>query len=86
MSHQIAIIRIGLIETEANASLIAAAPDLLSSLKTIIAGFEEGVFLCSFNHGEKKKDWAKKLFPFLKALAEAQAAIADAEDKWNEGK
>lgn len=64
----------------ANANLIASAPDLYESLKVILDGFEEGIFVRNIS-GDEKGDWAMRLIPFLAALGKAQAALAKAEGK-----
>src|SRR5438874_12221595 len=49
---------------EANARLIAAAPDLLDALKTILQGFADGVFVRDLTH-DAEADWALRLVPFI---------------------
>lgn len=65
---------------QANANVLAAAPELLESLKTIMDGFEEGIFVRNIS-GDEKGDWALRLIPFIAALGKAQAAIEKAEPK-----
>lgn len=59
------------------ACLMAAAPEMYESLKTILSGFEEGIFVRNID-GDGKSDWAMKLIPFVAALGRAKAAIAKA--------
>ena len=63
---------------EANARLIAAAPELYDTLKRILDGFAQGVFVRDVTY-DANPDWAIKLLPFLKLLGEAQTAIFKAE-------
>jgi len=65
-------------EADANARLIAAAPELLDALRTILQGFTDGVFVRDLTH-DAESDWARRLVPFITALNRAQAAIAKAE-------
>lgn len=60
------------------AERLEANDALLASLKTIVKGFEDGVFVRDLN-GDGKSDWAVKLLPFITALVKAQQAIAAAE-------
>lgn len=47
---------------------------VLSVLRTILRGFDEGVFVRSI-HGDTRPGWAIRLLPFLAALAEAQRIV-----------
>ena len=72
----------GAYDVVANARLIVRAvnahDELVSSLKVILEGFETGVFVRDITK-DADSSWAVRLIPFLKALADAQRAIARAE-------
>jgi len=68
------------VEAEANARLIAAAPELLEALKGVLAGFEANAF-CRNTDGDGRTDWAIQFLPHLQALAAATVAIAKAEGR-----
>lgn len=65
---------------EADARLIASAPDLLAALTRILAAFDAGVF-CRSTDNDGDSAWAIKCFPHLKALADATVAIQKAEGR-----
>ena len=65
---------------EADARLIAAAPELLAALKAVLAGFEANAF-CRNTDGDGDPAWAIKFFPHLKALADATLAVEKAEGR-----
>ena len=50
-----------------------AAADLLDAMKTILRGFETGVFVRNVRN-DTDPYWAIKLLPFMAALSKAQAA------------
>ena len=62
----------------ANARLIAAAPDLLDALKRIVAAFEANAF-CRDTANDNDPAWAIKFFPHLKALADATVILEKLE-------
>lgn len=67
-------------EMQANAHLIAAAPELLSALKAVMEQFDAGYFQRNTD-SDGLSDWAIRAMKPLKALGDAKAAIAKAEGK-----
>lgn len=65
---------------DANARLIAAAPDLLYALRDVLAQFDAGYFVRN-TESDGCSDWAVKAAKPMMALAAAQAAIAKAEGR-----
>lgn len=63
---------------DANARLIAAAPEMLAVLKDIIAQFESGAFVRS-TESDGCSDWAIKAAKPLATLATAMTVILKAE-------
>ena len=51
--------------------LHAAAEDMLASIRTILQGFESGVFIRNIS-GDGATGWAMKILPFILALAKAE--------------
>ena len=66
------------VDYRANASLMAAAPDLLDALKGIMAGFDHEDCVRNRDH-DFEDDWALHAANILPILAQAQAAIVKAE-------
>lgn len=50
--------------------------DFRSAVRTILRGFDQGVFVRSTDH-DHESAWAIKLFPYIRALAVAQRALAE---------
>jgi hypothetical protein len=67
-------------QEQADACLIAAAPDLLDAIKRVLAGFEANAFQRNTD-GDGDPAWAIKFMPHLLALSAAVKAIDKAEGK-----
>ncbi len=65
-------------ESQANARLIAAAPDLLEALKLIWSMFDDGRIVRNIAN-DHQRDWALKMLTFTRELQTIQRAIAKAE-------
>ena len=65
---------------QANARLLAAAPELLAALKGVLAGFEGNAF-CRNTDGDGDSTWVIKFLPHLRALADATVAVEKAEGR-----
>ena len=63
---------------DANARLIAAAPDLYGALKRIMNGFDDGVWVRSTKDDDDPL-WALKIISHIQALGAAMAAIQKVE-------
>lgn len=50
--------------------------DLHAAIRTVLRGFDEGVFVRSTD-GDGNPAWAIKLFPFIQALAVLQQAMGE---------
>lgn len=57
----------------------AACASLRTALEAILQGFDRGVFVRSTD-GDSDPAWAIKLFPYVKALADAKHALALPDD------
>jgi hypothetical protein len=62
---------------ESNADLIAAAPEMYEALKSILGFFDSGEFVRDTSH-DFEQGWHLKMIPMVKALADANAALAKA--------
>jgi hypothetical protein len=65
---------------EANARLIAAAPDLLAACRAVLEQFDSGALVRN-TESDGLSDWALRAVKPLKALADMKAAIAKAEGR-----
>lgn len=63
--------------TEANAGLIAAAPELLAGCVAMLGYMEKG-FLVRNTAGDNEDDWALKALAFVKDIQAMHAAVAKA--------
>lgn len=68
------------IEMAANACLIAAAPDLLAALKSIMARIEDGTLVRSIEN-DASPAWALSSLRLVAGLSAAQNAIVKAEGR-----
>lgn len=57
---------------------VAPRGRLEEAVRTILRGFNEGVFVRSIENDDDPR-WAIKLLPFIQALAVAQQALKEAE-------
>lgn len=73
-------LELGCTEKEANARLIAAAPELLASC-TAMMGYMEDGFLVRNTKDDVKSDWAIKALAFVQDLNVMHTAIAKASGK-----
>ncbi len=62
----------------ADSRLIAAAPDLLAALKSLLADIDSGVLVRDITR-DGEPGWSMHMLDFVKRLQSAQAAIAKAE-------
>jgi hypothetical protein len=67
-------------ESDANARLLAAAPELLAALRDVLAQFDAGYFVRNTD-SDGCSDWALKAGEPLRAIAAAKVAIAKAEGR-----
>ena len=51
-----------------------AVPDALVAARTVLEGFEKGIFVRDIS-GDSTSDWAIKAFPYLRALGALQAWV-----------
>ena len=58
------------------ATLSSAADKLAEAVRTILKGFEEGVFVRAVDQYHRP-DWTIRVFPFVRALAQAQKFVDD---------
>jgi hypothetical protein len=63
-----------------NARLIAASPELLSSLQEIFELIDNGMLVRNTS-GDTNPNWAIRQLPLINALYKAKQAIAKAEGK-----
>lgn len=66
-----------LADDEANAKLMAAAPDLLDAIEDVFRLMDEG-FLVRNIEDDGQSDWAIKALPAIQRLQKAQAAVRKA--------
>ena len=64
-------------EADANAYLIAAAPEMYEALKAVIGFFESGEFVRDTSR-DFEQGWHLKMLPVVKSIVDAQAAISKA--------
>ena len=62
---------------EADATLMAAAPDLLENARIVLEGFGKGLFVRNTDD-DMNPGWAVKLLPYVGALARLEVAIKQA--------
>lgn len=67
-------------EAEANAHLMAASSELLSSLKALIADIDSGLLVRDITR-DGEPGWSMHMLAFVQRLQAAQAAIAKAEGR-----
>lgn len=67
-------------QTEANAHLIAAAPELYEALTAVMAQFDAGYFVRNIE-SDGQPDWAIKAARSVRTLASAVQALAKAEGR-----
>jgi hypothetical protein len=65
---------------EANANLIAAAPEMYEALQLLLGLIEAG-HLVRDTSGDSESNWATRQLPLIGALSKSAAAIAKAEGK-----
>jgi hypothetical protein len=65
---------------EADARLLAAAPELFAALKAVLGFFDSGEFVRDTSH-DYEQGWHLKMIPVVKSLSDANTAIAKAEGK-----
>jgi hypothetical protein len=73
-------IQIGDIFSKQNASLIAAAPDLLAACKLFFSWLENGTLVRDITR-DAQSDWALRMMEFARDLGKVQLAISQAESE-----
>lgn len=63
-----------------NAQLIAAAPELLASLKALLGDIESGLLVRDITR-DGDPNWSAQMLDFVRRLQAAQAAVAKAEGR-----
>jgi hypothetical protein len=67
-------------EHQANARLIAAAPDLYAALKAVMSDIDSGLLVRDVTR-ENRPGWSMEMLAFVQRLQAAQAAIAKADGR-----
>ena len=65
-------------QDEANARLIAAAPEMYEALRGMLKLIDDGMLVRDMSH-DHESDWAMKQIPLVRTLQLAQAALAKTE-------